>query len=283
MNRDDTSNHTIYDSANGSYRQLIFGLRKFPEVVGLIKILVHKDLVSRYQRSILGLWWGLVNPTVMAVVLFYVFHSAYANKFEDKVPFGPYVLSGTLIINFLAHGILNTAQIMQSSSAIFTRLPAPPILFALSGSITNSINFVFGLVPLIFWNELASNNRSLTRLVVLPLLLIIGIIWVTGFSLLSFYFITRFGDAVNLIALFASISTFLTPVFYPINAVSARAQILLNLNPLTHFVNVYRWSTINYGEFRLVSAFVILLSSIVILLVGILVFKKSWPRTASLL
>ena len=115
----------------------------------LIKVLIKKDFATRYQRSLLGVWWSLINPSVTALTLFFVFHSSYSGKFNSKVAYGPYILSGTLIVGFLGVGVVTVTQGLHSSASIFTRLPAPPEIFAVSNAIVLSINVLFGLFPLV--------------------------------------------------------------------------------------------------------------------------------------
>lgn len=276
-------NRAFYDSDKSNLFILLGNNRNPRHVLRLIRVLVHKDFVARYQRSLLGIWWGLVNPSALALVLYLVFNSTYAAKFKNGVAFGPYILCGTLIVAFLAQGVVSTIQVLQASASVFTRLPSPPILFAFSSAITNSVNFGLGLIPLLFWNYVLARSKVTLEIFWLPVLIAFGILWVTGIALIGFVLVVRFGDAINVISLFATLMTFLTPVFYPMDSVSHRAQLLLNLNPLTHFVSFYRFSSIGYGHLTKVDIVSVVLMPFAAVFLGIFLFQTTWKKTACLL
>jgi ABC-2 type transport system permease protein len=281
-NGDSYSIQSYYNSTRKRNLRTIFNPKEFVFYWQLLKILVRKDLITRYQRSVLGIWWALVNPLFTALVLFLVFNQQYSSKLKSGIPFGPYVLSGTLALAFLAQGCVSATQNLQSSAQIFIRLPSPPEIFSISTAAVGAINLCFGLIPLLIWHLIAGGSLGV-QLLLFPLFLLISILFVSGISLVGFYFVTRFGDAINLMILVATLMTFLTPVFYPIDSISARAQLILNLNPLTHFINVFRYLTLDIGNFVLNDWLWIFSSALTVFFLGISIFNKSWRRTASLL
>ena len=214
--------------------------------------------------------------------MFFVFHSSYAGKFNGKVSFGPYILSGTLIVGFLGLGIVTVTQGLQSSASIFTRLPAPAELFAISNSLILSINVLFGLAPLLIWNLLSGGKVNFWILLI-PVELLIGVVFVVGCSLLAFNLVVRFGDTISLMILISTLLMYLTPVFYPYDSVSVKAQIILNLNPLTHFVNIFRFISIGYGKFSFWDWLICLTYALSFFSFGINRFNSLWSRTVSLL
>ena len=72
--------------------------------------------------------------------------------------------------------------------------------------------------------------------------------------------------------------TYLTPIMYDINMISTRLQPILKLNPLYHYINFAR-EIILYG--RIPQPFtwaVCLILSAVVLLIGVIVFKKTQDK-----
>ena len=89
----------VYDSNDRAVP--IFGLlRKIPANRDLIYILLKKELTVRYKKSIIGVWWSLLNPLLTTAVLFYVFNTAFKSKLTVSSHFIPYILCGVLIITF---------------------------------------------------------------------------------------------------------------------------------------------------------------------------------------
>ena len=276
------TNETFYDSSDPLQIFKILAKQNRFKNYQLLKVLIKKDFANRYQRSLGGIWWSLLNPTATAAVLYFVFHTTYSGKLTKGIAFGPYVLSGTLILTFLATGVVATTQTLQTSALIFTRLPSPPEIFALSGALVLSLNLIFGLVPLLIWNFFASGHFTFW-IFLLPILIIFGCIFVTGLVLIFFSVVVRFGDAINVLVLGAALLTYLTPIFYPISSISFRAQFLLNLNPLTHFVNIFRKLTLDYGTFSFMDWLICLIVSVVTFIFGQVVHNKMWSRTVTLI
>lgn len=59
--------------------------------------LIKKDLKVKYKRSILGVFWSILNPLLMMVVISIVF--SYLFRFEIK-NYPVYILSGIIFWNF---------------------------------------------------------------------------------------------------------------------------------------------------------------------------------------
>jgi len=216
------------------------------------------------------------------VVLFFVFHSTYSGKFSSGISFGPYILSGTLVLSFLATGIVTTTQNLVSSATIFTRLPARPEIFALSSAIVLTLNIFMGIIPLAVWNFIQGGTLS-PFIFFVPVEALLGCIFITGLALICFVAVVRIGDVINVINIAATLATYLTPVFYPMNAISARAQLFLNLNPLTHFVNIFRKLTLNYGEARWYDWLYCSGSSVLVFIIGLYILNRTWKQTVTLL
>lgn len=218
----------------------------------------------------------------MAFILYFVFNSTYSQKFDGGVPYGPYILGGTLVVSYLANGAVAATQNLQSSAGIFTKLPASPKLFALSNAIVLTINFSFGLVPLFVWNIIKGGKFSL-MLFLLPIFLASTIMFITGLSLMTFSYAVRFGDVISIMSLLATLAMFVSPVFYPLNSVSQRALFLLNLNPLTHYLSIFRKIVLDYGQISELNIIVCFSTSFLLIVIGVLHFNKNWKRTVSLL
>ena len=131
-------------------------------------------------------------------------------------------------------------------------------------------------------NEIQGGKISFWILLI-PIEALIGCVYVTGLSLLCFIAVVRFGDVINIVSLASVLATYLTPIFYPLSSISVRSQFILNLNPLTHFVNIFRKLSLDYGEAGWSDWLFISISALIAFIVAIFTFNKTWKRTVSLL
>ena len=137
----------IYDSAV-KQTPVISQIRAIYESRDLLRLLVNRDLTVRYKRSVIGIWWSLLNPIFTTGVLFYVFNTVFKSRMPDGTSFLPYLLSGVLLMTFFNQGLTMAADSVAGGSGILTKVYVRPEVFAVSATISSAINFCFGLVPL---------------------------------------------------------------------------------------------------------------------------------------
>jgi ABC-type polysaccharide/polyol phosphate export permease len=76
---------------------------------------------------------------------------------------------------------------------------------------------------------------------------------------------------------------YLTPIFYPIGILSARMQEIVSLNPLTSFLDAFRWSFSNNATATWRDFLYLALVSITTFVIGNLFFKRRWSKTIAML
>ena len=80
-------------------------IQNFNKFRPLLKELIMRDIKTKYRKSILGVFWPILTPLFMMVVLSIVF----SNMFKFDVEYFPvYLLSGQLIFNFFKMVVTGT-------------------------------------------------------------------------------------------------------------------------------------------------------------------------------
>jgi ABC-type polysaccharide/polyol phosphate export permease len=79
------------------------------------------------------------------------------------------------------------------------------------------------------------------------------------------------------------ILTYFTPIFYPISVLSPRLQEIIVLNPLTSYLDCFRWAFSNNASATLSDWLYMGATGTLAILVGTFVFRKFWPRTVAML
>jgi ABC-type polysaccharide/polyol phosphate export permease len=106
---------------------------------------------------------------------------------------------------------------------------------------------------------------------------------VAGLGLsLSILFI-RFDDSRNIVNVLLLILMYLTPIFYPISVLSPTMQGIIHWNPLTSYLDIFRWAFSNNATPTLFNWIYMSIWSILALLLGTYVFKKRWPQMVAML
>jgi ABC-2 type transport system permease protein len=267
----------IYDSqARGKVFADTF--KAFWDYRELILVLVKRDIAVRYKRSLLGLMWTLLNPLLTSLVLWFVFINIFSTKLSGGTQFAPYLLAGVLIVTFFSQGLNQAADSIALGSGILMKIYVPPQVFAFAGALSNAVNFCFGLFALTFISLITGDGISLffpaTILVITSMLM-----YVTGLGLLVSIAYVRYDDTRSLFAILISFMMYLSPIFYPKEILNDTMLTVVNANPLTSFLDVFRYVFSNTGsaswaDWAYMGGF-----SAFILIMGIRSFAKAWPRT----
>ena len=248
----------------------------------LIRLLVNRELTLRYKRSVIGIGWTLLNPMLTSFVLWVVFSFAFGGRLVEGQQFAPYLMAGILLHTFFNQGTWLASESISTNSEILTKIYVPPQIFTISAALSAFVNFLISLLPLAIVVLVSGQSLSLT----LPLVAIVGIcmtLLVAGFGLILSTLFVRFEDARNIVSVLLMIALYITPVFYPISILSKQMQTLVNLNPLTSYLEVFRWAFSNNASPTLANWGYMILTSILSITLGALIFKRAWPRTVAML
>lgn len=185
---------------------------------GLLRLLVVRDLTVRYKRSLLGVWWTLLNPMLTAGVMYIVFSNVFRFEIPGGLPFVVYLLSGILLVTFFAQGVNAVGVSLVSSASVISKIYVPPEVFALSAACAAAVNFSVSLLPLAAALLLTGVGISSGALLLfVPVLAMLCL--VTGVGLLVATAAIRFPDTLDLAAVGVLLLSYLTPTFYPISIV----------------------------------------------------------------
>lgn len=269
----------VYDS---SLRQtpVISQVNSIYQNRGLLRLLVVRDLTVRYKRSVIGVWWSLLNPLFTTAVLYYVFDTVFKSKLPGGAPFLPYLLSGVLLITLFNQGLTMGADAIASSAGVLTKIYIRPEIFAASASISSAINFLIGLVPLTV--VLAIYHRTPTWHFPMVLLVIFCMtLFTTGLSLLLAIAYINFDDSRSLINIFLMALQYMTPVFYPITLVGRNTRTVIQFNPLYSFLQIFRHEFGNVGKSTMQNWEIMVGCSVAAFVGGFYIFSKLWPKVVA--
>lgn len=235
----------------------------------LIKM-TSKELKARYKNTVFGFLWIVVNPLLQMVVIGFIFNFFIKDPIEN---YYLYLLVGLLVWNFFSLTISKTTSSIINERSLIKKAKFPREVIPLSIILSNFINLLiaFGLtlVPILFVGVLSLKN--IPQLLVGIILLLIFTI---GFSLLTSSLNVRFRDIAFFVQAILTVWFYATPIVYSINVIPYNLMWVWRLNPLTVTVQLFQNALVSapapgWGMFLSNS-----LISVVVLIIGLKVFKK---------
>lgn len=269
-----TTTTPVYDSADVRRPFLDEG-RTLWTRRSLIRLLVARELTVRYKRSVLGVWWTLLNPLLTAAVMWLVFSQLFSRISED-IPFIVYLLSGILLIQtFFAQGVLAAGNSLIASKTILAKIRVPGEVFAFTSSFAAMVNFGIGMIVLIVVMWLTPAEIPWT-IVLVPIPALAMLLLVTGVGMIIAAAAVHFYDIIDFVRVLIQLAIWLVPTFYPLEMIPEQYQVIVKLNPLFSYLEVFR-GFLYRGEFAPTWNFVMMgVSALVFVVIGIWVFSRSW-------
>jgi ABC-type polysaccharide/polyol phosphate export permease len=240
---------------------------------GLLRLLVSRDLVLRYKRSLLGVWWTLLNPLLTMTVLWVVFSQLF--RFQTAVPYAAYLLSGLVLFTFFDQVVNGAGGAMLASSGVLSKMYVPPAVLCLSAALAATVNLGVTLLPLFAIMLISGVAVAPTvPLIVVPVVLLLC--FGTGLGLLIAPMAVRFQDTMQLVQLALLLALYASPVMWPVSIVPDRFAGLVQFNPLYHFLLTFR-HLLYEGTVGPWTAYAVMAgSAAVALMAGVFVFDRTW-------
>ncbi len=242
----------------------------------LIWNLTISDLKVKYQSSVLGFAWSLLNPLLMMLVLYFVFSNLF--RFEQE-HFALYLLIGLITWRFLANGTMLAMGSIVSRPGLVTKLYIPRQILVMSSVLSSFISSILEfvvLIPLLF----ILGAGVTINVLFFPLVHAIYFLIVYGVSLILASFYVYYRDLNQIWDVVLQAGIFLSPVIYPISIIPVEYLDLYMLNPMTVLIQTYREFLLYGVTPSLASLLALLAVGAVMVAAGTPVFKRLERRFA---
>lgn len=212
-----------------------------------IALLVKRDFVSRYRKSVLGVLWSVLNPLLTMLVLNLVFSRLF--RWSDGVApnFPIYLLSGQLIFNFFSESTTQSMNSIISAEGVIKKVYVPKYAFPLSKMLSSLTNFGFSFIAFMIVFLFTGVQFQWTMLLI-PVLVIYLFVFSLGIAMFLSSMAVFFRDLTYLYGVLLTLWMFMTPIMYPVSIIDPQLLPYYNLNPLVHFVDYFRrvaiWNTV---------------------------------------
>ena len=202
----------------------------------LLRNLVFRDIKVRYKRSFLGFVWVMLNPLLMMLIMNIVFSEVF--KISTK-NYTAYLLSGIILWNFFSQSTSTAVISMVQNSNLIKKIYMPKAVFPLAVVLSATINFAFSLVPLsiIFF---ITGTKVSSHLYLLPFIFIFVGLFSYGIALMLSTLTVFFHDTIYIYDVLLLAWMYATPIFYPDHIIPRKFAAILQLNPLYHFITIFR-------------------------------------------
>jgi len=255
------------------FRNIYLNFKKYSFLLGQ---LVSRDFKVKYKRSVLGVIWSLLYPVLNMAVMALVFSKMF--KFSTPgVSYLVYVLSGLVMFNYFSEASNLSMSSVVANFPLINKIYIPKYIFPLSKCLFVGINFLLTLIPLYIVIFATGTGINIYHLI-LPYAYLCLFVFTLGFGLILATVSVFLRDMFYIYGIVLTLWTYLTPIMYDISIISERIQKIFKLNPMYHYINFIR-EIILYHRLPSAQSFLVCGgSAIIVLIIGLIVFKKNQDK-----
>lgn len=244
----------------------------------LINVLIKREVIGRYKGSLLGIIWPFLNAILMLIIYTFVFSVIFKARWvggsESKVEFALILYSGLIIFNLFSECLNRSAGLVLSNANYVKKVVFPleilPIVSLGAALFHLLVSFGIWLIAYIIFYGVPHTTALFMPLVLIPLIFfMLGITWL--FSSLAVYV----RDIPQFIGVMTAVVLFLSPIFYPADALPENFQKLIAFNPLSTIIEESR-QVLFWGQIPNVYRYILcLIQSAVFMVFGFAWFQKT--------
>ena len=257
---------------------LDLNLKEIYQFKDLLFLFVTRDFISIYKQTILGPLWFFIQP-ILTTIIFTVVFGRFAGLPTDGIPQVLFYLAGITCWNYFADCLTKTSSTFIDNQQIFGKVYFPrlitPLSIVVSSLIKFGIQFLLFIVVFIYYYFTNSTIQPNAMLFLLPILILLMGLFSLGLGMIISSLTTKYRDLRFLIQFGVQLWMYVTPIIYPLSSLDGKMKILAVLNPMTSIIETFKFSFLGAGTFNWFYLGYTTLITLVILLIGVLIFNKT--------
>ncbi len=245
----------------------------------LLMLFVKRDVITLYKQTILGPLWYLIQPLFTSVIFTLVFNNVAGIETGGMPPF-LFNLAGITIWNYFKECLTATSDTFKKNEQIFGKVYFPRIIMPMSIVVSNLLKF--GIQMLVFigfyiYFMAIGYDLVISKYIFLfPILVVCMGMLGLGLGMIISSMVTKYRDLTFLVSFGVQLLMYISLVVLPLSLFQEKGfEWAVKYNPMAYIVETGRFMLLNEGEVSLFGILYTLSFSIVVLLLGMVIFNKT--------
>ena len=237
----------------------------------LLLYLVKSGLKAEHRNSYLGYFWWLLDP-LLSIAVYYFLVVIILDRGGPN--YALFLIIGLIVWRWISSTINASAKSILRYSSIINQVALPKFIFPLSFTITQLVNFLFGLIvvalALILYAEVPT-----WHIVLLPLIIIITYTFLLAVGSVLGFVTVFIRDIDNLLTHIIRIFFYASPIIWEGGRLPPEYGWAVAINPIAHLVTSFRDILMYHQLPNFISLGIIFVASIITIIFMLNYFKNN--------
>jgi ABC-2 type transport system permease protein len=252
----------------------------------VLGLLVRRDLTVKYQQSVLGYLWSLLEPLMVAATYWFIFGFLYKSKGDlDGSPYLIYLVAGLFSWTWTSGVLSEATTALTGQARLITTIKVPRQVFPIGRVFGKFFEFLAALpvVVLIAGIFASLGEYHFTwNLLFLPVAIVIQAIFLIGVALVLSSSNVLLRDVERFIRVLNRVLLYSAPILYPFSKVehSGMPRWLLRVyeaNPLVGIAQLHHGAWLPAEFPSLIQIAVTLTECVIMFIIGWYYFRRVEP------
>ncbi|HEX7976735.1 MAG TPA: ABC transporter permease [Anaerolineales bacterium] len=230
---------------------------------------------ARYQQSILGGLWAIIQPAA-TVVIFTIIFTQIVQVDTQGTPYALFSFAAMVPWTFFTAAVSDMVASLVENMNLVTKVYFPREILPVAALLARFVDFLIASAMLVVLMLIYHSRPFLPGLIFLPVLILIQSALALGLGLLGAALNVFYRDIKHIFTLGLQLWFYASPIIYPVDKADKLPEPLHSLyflNPMVGVIKGYR-NVLLYQQFPDATLITAALISVAVLLIGYWFFKR---------
>jgi lipopolysaccharide transport system permease protein len=209
---------------------------------GFMLASIKREFQLKYQNSLFGAAWTIINPLAMIVVYTVIFAQLMKARLagvEGDYAYSIFLCAGSLTWGLFAEILGRSQNLFLDNANIIKKINFPRLCLPIIAVSNALVNFVVIFSLFTFFLIITGQFIGLVYLQIFPLLALL-IMFAVGLGMVLGVLNVFFRDIGQFFSVFIQFWFWFTPVVYPITVLPNWAKAIIVYNPMVLIINAFQ-------------------------------------------
>jgi ABC-type polysaccharide/polyol phosphate export permease len=202
----------------------------------VLEQLVRQHFILKYRRTLIGILWPILSPLFSMAISAIVFSMVFRMPVKD---YSIFLFSAMIPWMLFSNTISASGKSIIQHEYLVKKVFIPMQIFPIQSAITVLIDTGLAMGALFILGFFLGLKLS-PALLFLPIAFLLVALFSFGLGLIISVVMTYARDVEFILPVIIQAGYFLTPILYPMSMIPEKFHPIYNLNPMLHFIDLFR-------------------------------------------